>query len=91
MSRPCCNGLSRVFSVVIDREDVFPSIVRATCNDWRKMNCAAFVTDVLTLSCKKPEKLDFEFPVFLWCTHASSHVSLEIYTFACLLGHVCPT
>ena len=30
---------------MIDRESVFPSIVRAICNVWRKINCAAFVTD----------------------------------------------
>ena len=86
------DGLSRGFSVVIDREDVFPSIVRVTCNDWRKINCATFVTDVLTVSCKRPEKLACRSNSLCFCgAHASSHVSSEIYTFTCLLGHACPT
>ena len=31
--------------MMIDRESVSASIVRAICDVWRKMNCATFVTD----------------------------------------------
>ena len=81
------------FSPVIDRTSVSVVIVRGLCDVLSKMNSVNFngrTKCALTVSCRRTDKLGCRSKsLSFFASHATVHVSSYLYTFRCLVGHVC--